>query len=81
MDSIDSVKLVKWRKLCQELIALAREYPPSSLLHYGANYAKAGLTMESREDIETQVLYILNNLKNYGNPRCKTLRAGFKEFL
>lgn len=45
---------------------------------YAKSYARAGLYLDAKDAIQTQALYILNNIKHWREPQAKMVRAELK---
>ena len=69
-------KILEFHNACDEVIIASRHTPS---LNYAFGYAAAGTTLWDAEEIKTQCLYLLNNIRYWRGEKAKQVRALFKE--
>lgn len=71
---------IAFNEACQRIVIAAKESYPEGMIQYAANYARIGMSMTDREEIRTQALYILNNLRHWRGEEAKMVKETIKAF-
>lgn len=73
----------KFHQACREVIQAANDYPKTSMIQYAKSYAQGGLRLTDTQDVDevrTQALYILNNLRYWRGILATNVKNTLKEF-
>jgi hypothetical protein len=72
--------LRKLHQACRDVIQAAKGSPRNHNLQYASSYAQLCIELLDPEEIQTQVLYVLNNLTNWRGTQATATKSALKEY-
>lgn len=60
---------------CTAIIKAAQGSSPNSFMQYAASYARDGLRIDHPEYVQSQIPYLLNNLKHWHSDKAREIKA------